>query len=347
MFMRLSPSSRLSLFLPCALAAVLLLRQAPAAALVAEEQLSCSGTAGHAFPITTRIHGGPGSYKPGGADQTWFIDLTNTTEESCKNIHPVLVLADTQNRLKDAEPHLMFYGGDRWHSVTFTRTGRQALVGAFYDGFRGFTVAPRRTLPVKVRFALDDKARPGDVVAKTAVVRKKGGHEGWAGESDDYWFQIEAGNRAAAELTGETADPTGKATDATGKATDATGKATDPADKASAPTGNAPRPSDTESASTGKATGATGEAAHPSGNASHQPDNAAEESDKGQSPLGPRGPEARSSAPGLAPSADAMTPTAAASAPQRDLVKFVGGLAIAAVGLLVAAGSLVVARRRR
>ncbi|MET8949607.1 hypothetical protein [Streptomyces sp. NPDC004533] len=341
MFMRLSPSSRLSLFLPCALAAVLLLRQAPAAALVAEEQLSCSGTAGHAFPITTRIHGGPGSYKPGGADQTWFIDLTNTTEESCKNIHPVLVVADTQNRLKDAQPHLMFYGGDRWHSVTFTRTGRQALVGAFYDGFGGFTVAPRRTLPVKVRFALDDKARPGDVVAKAAVVRKKGGHAGWAGESDDYWFQIEAGNRAAAELTGETADPTGKATDATGKATD-------PAVESSAPTGKETRPSDTESAPTGKATGATGEAAHPSGKASHQPDNAAEESDKGQSPpLGPRGPEVRSSAPGLAPSADAMTPTAAAPAPQRDLVKFVGGLAMAAVGLLLAGGSLVVARRRR
>lgn len=339
MFMRLSPSSRLSLFLPCALAAVLLLRQAPAAAFVAEEQLSCSGTAGHAFPIITRIHGGPGSYKPGGADQTWFIDLTNTTAESCKNVHPVVVLVDARHRLKDAEPHLMFYGDGRWHPVTFTRTDRQELVGSFDDGFRGFTVAPRRTLPVKVRFALGDKARPSDVVAKAAVVRK-GGDEGWVGSSDDYWFQIEGGASAAAELTGETPDPTGKATDATGKETD-------PADKSSAPTGKATRSSGTETDPTGKAAGATGKAAHPSGKASHRPDNAAEESDKGQSPqFGGRAPEAKPSAPGLAPSAVTMTPTAAAPAPQRDLVKFVGGLAMAAVGLLVAGGSLVVARRR-
>ncbi|MEV6026136.1 hypothetical protein [Streptomyces sp. NPDC052036] len=339
--MRLSPSSRLSLFLPCALAAVLLLRQAPAAAFVAEEQLNCSGTAGHAFPITTRIHGGPGSYKPGGADQTWYIDLTNTTAESCKNIRPVLVLVDTQHMLKDAEPRLMFYGGDRWHPVTFTRTDRQELVGAFEDGFRGFTVAPRRTLPVKVRFALSDKARPSDVVAKAAVGPKKSSDEGWVGASDDYWFQIEAGESAAAELTGESADPTGKATDATGKATDPAGKSSDP-------TGKATRPSGTATAPTGQATGATGEAAHPSGKASHRPDSAAEESDKGHSPrLGQKGPAAESPAPGLTPSADAMTPTAAAPSPQRDLVKFVGGLAMAAVGLLVAGGSLVVARRRR
>ncbi|MFJ5529266.1 hypothetical protein [Streptomyces sp. NPDC093261] len=347
MFMRLSPSSRLSLFLPCALAAVLLLRQAPAAALVAEEQLGCSGRAGHAFPITTRIHGGPGSYKPGGDDQTWFIDLDNTTAESCKNIHPVVVLVDSRRTLRKTEPKLEFYGGDRWHKVTFTRTDRRELVGAFDDGFRGFTVAPRRTLAVKVRLAITDKAEPNDVVAKAAVAQKKGDYGDWAGESDDYWFQIEAGSSAAAEPTSQTPEPTGKATDPTGKSPEPTAKSADPTGKSTDPSGKESRHSDSSSAPKGKATGAGGKVPHQGGKASDRPDAAAGQSDKGHSPRsGAKGPEAKSPAPRLTATAKALTTTAAPT-PQRDLVKFVGGLAMAAVGLLVAGGSLVMARRRR
>ncbi|MFI9645940.1 hypothetical protein ACIHAA_06520 [Streptomyces sp. NPDC052040] len=311
--MRLSRPSRLSLFLPCALAAVLLLRQAPAAALVADTQLSCSGGAGRAFPLTTQIHGGPGSYKPGGADQNWTIDLKNTTAESCKNIHPVVVLVDSQRKLRDAEPHLEFYGGDRWRPVAFTHTDRQELVGAFGGDFPGFTVGPGRTVSVKVHFALSDKARPNDIVAKAAVAQKNGTDGDWAGESNDYWFQIETGD-AAADLTGRSADPSATAAD--------------PSDKATGPT-----PTDT----TGSPSGAS---AHPSGTASGKPG-------KGQAPHpGQTGTPATSPSPALTPTAKA-TATPSAAPPSRDMVKFIGGLAMAAVGLLVAGGALLMARRRR
>ncbi|MGW1257864.1 hypothetical protein ACWD5Q_22420 [Streptomyces sp. NPDC002513] len=341
--MRLSPPSRLSLFLPCALAAVLLLRQAPAAALVADEQLSCAGLAGHAFPLTTRIHGGPGSYKPGGADETWFIDLTNKTAESCKNVHPVVVLVDSQHKLRDAEPKLEFLGGGRWHPVTFTHTDRQELVGTFDDGFSGFTVGPSRTRSVKVRFGLTDEARPNDIVAKAAIAQKKGGDGDWAGESDNYWFRVEAGGAATAELTGKTPDPTGETPAPKRKTPGPSDEATAPTGKSTAPKGKPPGPSDEATAPTGTSTAAPDKANGPTGTAAHPTGKASGQSDKGHA-LRPA--DKASPAPGSTATAGARA-TTAASPPSRDLVKFVGGVAMAATGLLVAGGSLVMARRRR
>ncbi|MEU6093338.1 hypothetical protein [Streptomyces sp. NPDC047079] len=332
--MRLSRPSRLSLFLPCALAAVLLLRQAPAAALVADARPGCSSEAADAFPLTTRIHGGPGSYKPGDADDTWFIDIQNTTDRSCKNVHPAVVLVDSRRKLRDAEPKLDFYGGDRWHPVTFTHTDREELVGAFDDGFPGFTVAPHRTLTVKVRFSLTARAQPNDVRAKAAILRKIDNAGDWVGESDDYWFQIDSGGAPAAEHTGKAAERPGKATEKPDKAASPSGKAASPSGKASEP---------------GKDASPSGKAAEKPGKAAEEPDKAAapgedaEQSDKGHSPA-LNGTAAKSPSSRPAPTAEALA--VATPQPSRDLVKFVGGLAMAAVGLLVAGGSLVMARRR-
>ncbi|OIJ88119.1 hypothetical protein BIV24_23250 [Streptomyces colonosanans] len=173
------------------MAAVVLFLQASVAALPAGPQPTCGGSTGHAFPLTTYIHGGPDRYESGGAEHTWYIDLKNTTTHTCSHIHPVVVLVDTKRVLTATQPKLEFFEGDRAHPVTFQRTDRSEVVGAFDGNLPGFTVAPGRTLTVKVRLALAPDARRNDVVAKAAIVQRRGNDGYWVGESNDYRFRIE------------------------------------------------------------------------------------------------------------------------------------------------------------
>ncbi|MCL2553230.1 MAG: hypothetical protein FWE75_13930 [Actinomycetia bacterium] len=187
---RLPLSLPLPLLVAFVLAAVVLLLQASAAALPAGRPSGCDAPTGNASPLTTHIHGGPDRYKAGGADGTWYIDLRNTTAHTCAHIRPVVVLADTERVLMATQPKLEFFEGDRVHPVAFQRTDRSEVVGAFDDGFPGFTVAPGRTLTVKVRLALASDARRNDIVAKAAIVQRRGSNGDWVGESNDYRFRI-------------------------------------------------------------------------------------------------------------------------------------------------------------
>jgi hypothetical protein len=163
----------------------------------ADPRPSCAAD-DRAFPVTTRIHGGPDSYEVGGGYGTWYLDLTNTTTRTCANIYPVVVLVDERRILEPAQPRLEFYDGTagaRPHSVRFERTDADELVGAFTDArdrFRGFTVGPGKTLTVKVRMALTSDAEPNEVTAQAAVVQRHDGDGDWVGQSNDYRFGIEA-----------------------------------------------------------------------------------------------------------------------------------------------------------
>ncbi|MGW3682449.1 hypothetical protein [Streptomyces prasinus] len=211
------------------------------------------------FPLTTRIHGGPDTYRAGGGFGTWYLELTNTTDRSCGGIHPVVVLYDDRRALRASQPVLEFYAADREvpHTVRFETTDEDELVGALADddaGFEGFTVEAGRTLTVKVRLALTSDAVASEVVATAAVVQRHGG-EGdgdWVGQSDEYRFRI-ATDSATDSGTGSATDP------------DAESEAADP--HATAPTAPAPRDSPSSSllppheelARTGSRTGAGGE----------------------------------------------------------------------------------------
>lgn len=149
------------------------------------------------FPLTTRIHGGPATYRAGGEPGTWYLDLTNTTDRPCTAVHPVVVLTDTGRVLRPGRPHLVFYDGPRAHPVRFEATDEAELVGAFDDGFPGFTVAPGRTVTVKVTLAFstgadaDADAQPDQVTLRAAVVRRRGDDGDWIGQSGDYRFGID------------------------------------------------------------------------------------------------------------------------------------------------------------
>ncbi|MER5430873.1 hypothetical protein [Streptomyces sp. NPDC002588] len=199
----------------------------------AEAASSCAGSDSGAFPLTTRLYGGPDSYRAGGGYGTWYLDLTNHTRRACTGIHPVVVLVDTARALKVTQPHLDFYADGRPHPVRFESTDEAELVGAFTDGpedsgdededFPGFTVDPGTTLTVGLRLALTSDTPPGDVTANAAVVQRHGDDGDWVGQSNDYRFVVETDPRPAESGTGsrtETAPGRGTGADR-GTGTDA------------------------------------------------------------------------------------------------------------------------------
>ncbi|MFJ7963418.1 hypothetical protein [Streptomyces sp. NPDC096324] len=224
---------------PTALALFVTFTPAPAQAL--DVRPDCVSSDTHDFPIKTRIHGGPDAYEAGGGSGTWYIDLTNTTAHPCGAIHPVVVLVDEKRTLRPEQARLEFYEGERAHAVRFERSDEDENVGPFDDGFPGFTVAPGRTLTVKVRLSLSSGASaPNAVVANAAVVQKHDDDGDWVGESNAYRFRIEGAvedrEPEPGKETGTGEDPDGTGDTGAGTGT-GTGASEDPGAAARTDTG--------------------------------------------------------------------------------------------------------------
>jgi len=249
-------TSRPTALAPTALALCATLTPAPAHA--SAPLPACVSSDTHDFPIRTRIHGGPDAYRAGGASGTWYIDLTNTTAHPCGAIHPVVVLADEKRTLRPEQARLEFYDGNRAHPVRFERSDEAENVGPFDDGFPGFTVAPGRTLTVKVRLSLTSgAAAPNSVVANAAVVQKHDDDGDWVGESNAYRFRIEGEDtEEVGEGTGTDEERDGAADTGTGTGT-GTGTDTDTGSGESpgASAGPSPGHSPSAGARTGTGTG--------------------------------------------------------------------------------------------
>ncbi|WP_425444628.1 hypothetical protein [Streptomyces phaeoluteigriseus] len=186
------------------LAAAAVLLPVPA---FAEAGPSCAGADAGDFPLTTRLYGGPDSYRAGGGYGTWFLDLTNSTRGTCAGVHPVVVLVDSAHALKPSQSQLEFYADGRPHAVRLETTDEEELVGALADTpgesaepaepaeratpFPGFTVPAGRTVTVKLRLSITSDAVPNQVTANAAVVQRQGDDGEWIGQSNDYRFSIE------------------------------------------------------------------------------------------------------------------------------------------------------------
>jgi hypothetical protein len=204
---------RTPLSLCLAAAAPLLVTAAPPAH-AADTTPTCASPDARTFPLTTRVHDGPDTYEAGGGYGTWYLDLTNTTARRCTAIHPVVVLVDQRRALKPSQPRLDFYDGTspRPHPVRFATTDEAELVGAFDDGFPGFTVDPGKTLTVKVRLALGPDAGPNEITANAAVVQRHADDGDWVGQSNDYRFDVEAAPGSGTPTTSATAPAPSAAT---------------------------------------------------------------------------------------------------------------------------------------
>lgn len=114
-------------------AAALPVASAPAS-LAADRQPVCGDPDAKDFPIETRIQDAPDRYASGGGYGTWFLDLTNTTDTTCRALHPVLVLADRDRRLTSDQIQLEFSEPGRPgidHRVTWESTDRDEQIGVF------------------------------------------------------------------------------------------------------------------------------------------------------------------------------------------------------------------------
>ncbi|WP_328317648.1 hypothetical protein [Streptomyces sp. NBC_00388] len=171
---------------------------------------ACVGRNGSDFPVEARIQGGPTAYTAGGAYDTWSLELTNTSDGACLDIHPVVVLVDRGRELQDRQIRLEFEDPDahRWQPVAFTTTDEDEHIGPFADGTggtegaggtggvegpggpAGFDVPAGRTLSVPVRLAFAGGTVPDEVTASAAVVRRHGDDGDWVGDSGDYRFAI-------------------------------------------------------------------------------------------------------------------------------------------------------------
>ncbi|MCX4847809.1 hypothetical protein [Streptomyces sp. NBC_00893] len=197
----------------------------------ADQQPACGDPAAKDFPISTRIRGGPDTYASGGGYGTWFLELTNTTTESCRAIHPVLVLTDEDRKLTSDQIQLKFSdqaSPGTEHRVTWETTDLDEHIGVFGgtggDSFDGFTVPAGRTVTIQVRMAFTSDTSPGRITANAAIVQRQraaGGTAGkpgkddgvWVGESEDYPFTVvedsdvdETVEDSDADETGDTGD---------------------------------------------------------------------------------------------------------------------------------------------
>ncbi len=197
--MRLCPPASVSLPLaaavalltapPAAPAAERAAPAVPAAPHIARPASTCAAPDGRAFPLTTRLHGGPESYVAGGGYGIWYLELTNTTDRTCRNLHPVVVLVDERRALRPSQARLESYAGDGIPlPVRFETTDADELVGALTQAL---TVGPRRTLTVKLRLAVTSDAVPNRVTANAAVVQRHDDDGDWIGQSNDYRFTID------------------------------------------------------------------------------------------------------------------------------------------------------------
>nr|WSW69069.1 hypothetical protein OG461_24340 [Streptomyces sp. NBC_00995] len=198
----------------------------------ADQKPACGGPESADFPIDTRIHGGPDTYASGGGYGTWFLDLTNTTGESCREIHPVLVLTDEDRVLTSDQIQLEFSERARpgvEHRVSWETTDRDEHIGVFGgegdDSFAGFTVPAGRTVTVQVRLAFTSDTSPGRITANAAIVQRQRTGSGptgesldgeWVGESEDYPFTVVEADSSEDPTDDATTDAPGEAEEGDG-----------------------------------------------------------------------------------------------------------------------------------
>ncbi|MFE9634843.1 hypothetical protein [Streptomyces sp. NPDC006463] len=165
----------------------------PAPALPSRAKATCGDGKSTAFPIGARIRGGPAVYRTGGGPQTWYLDLTNTTDSVCTAVHPVVVFTDKARALRPAHLRMEFDAPGGTLPVSLERSDRDEIIAVFDggDAFPGFTVAAGGSLTVKVALAFAPDAPTGEVVADAALVQRKGDDGDWIGEAGGYQFSVE------------------------------------------------------------------------------------------------------------------------------------------------------------
>ncbi|TVL89209.1 hypothetical protein [Streptomyces sp. SAJ15] len=158
------------------------------------------------FPLDASLQADPSDYARGGDWRVWRLQLRNTTERACRSIHPVVVMAGRDRKLRPRHIRLEFHdkeltAGERrarqtWRPVRFETTDQHESVGILEaPGFPGFTVPAGRAVEVALRLRLTDDAPLGPVVAAITTVQRRDRDGDWVGQSDSHAFTVVAAAR--------------------------------------------------------------------------------------------------------------------------------------------------------
>ncbi|MEU9114177.1 hypothetical protein AB0D04_20930 [Streptomyces sp. NPDC048483] len=182
------------------------------------------------FPLASRVYGGPATYPAGGGWRTWRLELRNTTDAVCEDVHPVVVLAAAHHGLRPGRIRLEYRDpadGD-WRAVPFEATDHEEQVGVFAksggtaepgepggSGERGSGRAPggglsvpaKGTLAVPVRLRFAPETVPDRITATVTTVQRRGSDGEWIGQSVPYPFAVRAGRSGRSEESGEAGRP--------------------------------------------------------------------------------------------------------------------------------------------
>jgi hypothetical protein len=173
----------------------------------ADRPPTCGKVSDHAFPVKARIHDGPKTYRAGGGPGVWYLDLTNTTHEICRDIHPVIVLSDHDRSLPTTQLRLELADDTgRWLPLSLERSDEDETIGVLDDGSPGYVLPAGGKVTVRARLGFAAGTHPNNVVLSAATVQRRGDDGDWVGESNPYRFAVLA---AQAESAADTDDAAG------------------------------------------------------------------------------------------------------------------------------------------
>ncbi|MCQ4083802.1 hypothetical protein NGB36_25215 [Streptomyces sp. RB6PN25] len=167
----------------------------------------CGAPAARTFPIDARLTGGPATYTAGGAAQSFSLQLRNTTQAECRDVHPLVVIVDGNRTLTPGRFSLecAWSAAGPWRSVPFETTDHAENIGLpGGEGGPGLAVPARGTVTVMLRLRFAGHAAPDRVVASATTMQRRGNDGAWVGESNHYTFDVVA-PRPALAVTGPAA----------------------------------------------------------------------------------------------------------------------------------------------
>ncbi len=163
-----------------------------AAAPPADRAPRCGSPAATGFPIDSRVSGGPSGYPTGLLSSPFTLELRNTTDRDCRDVHPLIIMVDRDGWLNPGRFSLRYApGGGAWRTVPFETTdhGEDIGIPGGQNG-PGLTVPAGRTVTVRLRLWFAPGTPADRVVLSATTMQRRGADGAWVAESNHYAFDV-------------------------------------------------------------------------------------------------------------------------------------------------------------
>ncbi|MBY8887941.1 hypothetical protein K7472_24320 [Streptomyces sp. PTM05] len=162
-----------------------------AAAPPADGAPLCGDPAATGFPIASRLYGGPDAYTAGDDPSSFSLELRNTTDAACRDVHPLVLLVDRYRTLTPGGFRLEYARAGTWSAVPFETTDHAENIGIpGGENGPGYTLPAGATVTVPLRLRFLDDAPADQVVVSATAMQRRGADGAWVGESNHYTLDV-------------------------------------------------------------------------------------------------------------------------------------------------------------